>query len=292
MIMRVVEDDAVTGVFKPDQRLRHQYHRGEVATYRLCLLLGCDVEIPHSDEVRLLRDDFVTLLGAEPDSIEVIASRNRELRYVEDPFGLEWIHGVRKAWVPRFCRFPVEYVSVWEPWVDGSRDIADLVGDSPIAAFERIRGLHRANVDEVLSQLDDADVASLAHQLSDLHVLDYLTNNYDRYQPEQFLGMNLQFGAGRFISIDNGASFPESDAHSDTSVWYRVQRVRVFSRSTIEALRWMDVDAAYALLFDESAAESNDADRWAAFVERRERLLGYVDELIAERGEDAVLAFE
>jgi hypothetical protein len=291
VIMRIVQGDEVTGVFKPAQRLRHQYHRGEVATYRLCLLLGCDVEIPRSDEVRLLRDDFVTLLGDEPENIAAITVHNRELTYIDDPFGLEWIHGVRKAWVPSFCNFPIEYTTFWEPWVRGSTAVADLTGDSPVAAIEGLRGLPRANVDAVLGQLDDADVATLAHGLSDLHVLDYLANNYDRYQPENFLGMNLQFSGGHFVSIDNGATFPTADDHTDSSVWYRVQRVKVFSRETIESLRGMDTDLAYDLLFEPSDASEDDEARWDAFVARRERLLAFVDELIEDRGEDAVLVF-
>lgn len=289
IILRLNRGGETVAVFKPHQRLRHQSFRGELASYRLCQLLRCTFTIPVNREIWIEEDTFRELTGTGPRDSLQFGSR-RTLTFFEDANGDDRLYGVVKDWVPDFTRFPVEYTDVWRPLVqvgvteDSLRALSIRTALEPFAA--RPRGFYR----RILDRSDGMTAFELAQQLSELHVFDYLINNFDRYQPEWY-GMNAHWQQGGFVSIDNGASFFLSDEFGDGTTRRRVERIEVFSRSMIDALRWMDPDAAYAILFPPNPWFEDEPERFAQFWERRAWLLDRVDALVDAHGEDAVYVF-
>lgn len=59
----------------------------------------------------------------------------------------------------------------------------------------------------------------------------------------------------------------------------------------IDALRWMDDEAAFALMFPPSPWCEDEEERFDAFVERRALLLEHIDALVDQYGPDAVYLF-
>lgn len=290
LLLKLRDNDATFAAFKPRQDLRHQNYRGEIATYRLCAIMQCAVSIPDSHEVRFHEDDFYALLDEEPGTL-IQNQHGRTVEWTEDEFGMRWVVGVAKAWVPGFTTFPIEYDDVWLPYLQVGQSEERLRRLSVAEAVAGFAGRERASVGAIEERQENADAFDLAHQLSDLHVLDYLSNNFDRYQPEIYLGMNCQYDHGQIVSIDNGATFLTHEAHNDHRTRRQVERIELFSRSTVQAIRWMDRDSLYHLLFPPARYHPDEWQRFEDFWTRRERFLAHVDALIAEHGEDAVLIF-
>ena len=290
VIFKVRRGSETVGVFKPHQTVRHQSYRGEIAAYRLCALIHCTLTIPSSREARVRESDFRALTGLGPRDPTTFYARNSDVVFFTDDEGTRWLFGVVKDWVPDFCRFPIEYVDVWETLVRVGADPERLRGRSVRQVLAELDGRERGFYRRIVARAEDTSAYELARQLSELHVFDLLINNFDRYQPDWY-GMNAHWTDGRFVAIDNGASFHTTEEFNWRAVQRRIRPVQVFSRSMIDALRWMDDEAAFGLLFPPSPFHDDDDDRFACFVERREWLLAYVDGLVAEHGEDAVYLF-
>ncbi len=284
-------DDETIGAFKPMQTHLQSNYRAELAAYRLCTLIHCEFEVPRNREVRIRQEDFLTLYGL--DSLEHTtgyANHFDALVWYEEDGDL-WLHGTLKEWVPGFTGFPIEYTDVWEPllssWITRTR-LEEMSLAGAIRGFNgRERGQYRA----ILNRAEGTDAYELAHQISDLHVFDVLINNWDRYS-SVYYGVNCQWNHGEFVSIDNGASFQTRSWGHWSTTQGRLQRIRRFSRDTINAIRWMEPDLLYPILFPPSIHHDDERERFDAFLERREWLLEYVDGLIARYGEDEVFLFE
>lgn len=287
-------EDVTVGAFKPYQNRFQSNYRAEIAAYRLCELIHCAFEVPQNTEVRIAEDDFLDLYGLSSlRGNDGYAAGFGDLLWFEDAAGERWLHGTLKEWVPGFTQFPIEFTDVWEPLV------SDYINRERLEAMtfeDAVRGLanrDRGNRPGIVERAEDTTALGLAHQISNLHVFDYLLNNWDRYSGE-FWGVNCQWNHGHFVSIDNGASLQASSsgAHASGTTWNRLGRVHVFSRRTIEAIRALDPERTYALLFPERAEHPDERDRFKLFMERRTRLLNRIDSEIEARGIDDVLIFD
>lgn len=278
------------GAFKPWQTRYQSNYRAELAAYRLCALMHCGFQIPINREVRISEADFLRLYGIRSlNQATGYSAGFADLIWFADEDGTRWLHGTWKEWVPGFTGFPIEFTQYWSPLVARGMTrerLDEMTIQQAIAPFRGESG----NYGGISSRLDALTPVDFARQLSNLHVFDALINNWDRYSGI-FWGANCQFNNGRFVSIDNGAAFQSrlTGNHSDTATFQRLQNVQIFSRQTIAAIRWMDLDRTRALLLPPSANHPEEDQAWERFVARRERLLAYVDGLIESRGEDAVL---
>ncbi|MCB9521624.1 MAG: hypothetical protein H6698_04275 [Myxococcales bacterium] len=280
---RLDADGMTLAAFKPNQTRLQSNFRAEIAAYRLCALIFCRFEVPHNRELRISREAWYALSGADDAAAQRALDRQgRDLVWTTDAEGREWLHGTAKSWVLSFRLFGIERSAAWA-------DLVSLEGASDIDVDDRMRGLLSGRA---AGTLDGLSSDALARQLSNLHVFDYLLNNWDRYS-SRFPGVNCQWRDDHFVSIDNGAAFPLRRYQGVTSqrVARNLSRIEVFSRRTIDAIRWMDTDAMFGLLFRPSPAADAEKERYATFLLRRAALLAYVDGLIADHGEEAVLAF-
>ena len=288
-IFRVRDTEGtVVGVWKPHQSVRHQSYRGEVATYRLCAMLGCALEVPRSLAMWVAEEDFYALTGLAPDASTQIYSRWSEILWTEGPNG-RGVWGVYKDWVPAFSRFAIEYTDVWRPLLRIGVRATDLEAQRLQQALAPFATRERGFFGRLMEQANGATAFDLARQLSDLHVLDALINNFDRYQSD-WPGMNCHYRDGRILSLDNGASFTLPAEFNERVTMRRLTQVQLFSRSLVDALRWMPESAGALLLPDVEHFDDTRARR-EAFFARRDAVLAYIDGLVAEHGEAAVFVF-
>lgn len=278
-------DGETIAAFKPNQTRRQSNYRAEVAAFRLCPIIRCGFEVPFSFEVRVEQRDFMRLYGIRSlEGNTGYSAQFGDLIWTESD-GETYLYGVWKDWVPHFAQFPLEYDDVWDSWVDVDGDPSEL--DIPLdEALLPLRGREDGSYTEVIEEAGDATTREMARQLSNMMVFDFLINNWDRFSGAYF-GVNCQWAEGRFVSIDNGAGFMTREPDRPRSHLHQVSR---FSRSSIGEIRQLDPELLLPILFPNPT--DDEMERFEVFWQRRQELLDYVDELIEERGEDAVLFFD
>lgn len=293
LIFRVNQGGRTTAVFKPEQRLGLSDFRGEIASFRLCAAIECGLIIPEQDEVRISEADFLGATGlSTAEGAALHYGRDRTSLVWAGGSGGPWLYGVRKAWVPGFCTIPIEDHTRWVDLVQAGSTVERLRNVRMLDRFADLETGDPERWERLAPHLQGVDGAEFVEQLSNLHVFDVLTNNWDRYRLDN-PGANTHFRDGVFVSIDHGATFPTSEADRGMGeVTLRIQRIEVFSRRTIERVRAFDVEHLGPILFAESPRSHRDDERLQYLEQRRRWLLAYVDGLIAQHGEDAVLIFE
>ncbi len=245
--------------FKPDQTNMQSIPRKEVASYRINRMLGLSSVAP-------------AIPGAYPRE-DLIAAMTPEAREVMPRFQLEvpsttdgMVTGSVAWWIPEIVDAKVQGFGIDS--VDG------------IVLWKRY-----LTVGEVIPR----NVAHLMPQISEMVAFDFLINNFDRWS-----GSNAKASPDgkRLYFMDNALSFG-LDGNGQLKVRIYLKRSQKFSRRLYHALRALDRD-------DVTDAMMTDTGPWpslltdpeiAAMMKRRDRLIAYIDSLIAQHGEAAVLVF-
>ncbi|MEZ4461787.1 MAG: hypothetical protein R3E66_19120 [bacterium] len=289
--LKMKRGDQTVYAFKPAQAEWGDGWRAEVAAWRLCELVPCGFMVPWSRPSRISREDLDAMYPMDTEKQRTYAQRFPELTWVLEPgpdgIEREYLYGVLKTWVPHFADWPIEYTHLWEPWL-GVEEPPDL--DQPLGA--NIRGMMLYKNGEyyrnILREDDGTTTRSVARELSNVLVFDYLTNNWDRFSvQEPYFGVNNQFANGHFVSIDNGAAF---HIQVSSRVDARFEPVTRFSRTMIEGLRHLQPSWVNPILF----SDPNDLEkqRLEIFWQRRDAVLGRVTELVEQHGDKNVLYFD
>lgn len=290
--LKLRKDGENTHVFKPAQQEWGDGWRSEVAAWRFCQIVVCEFLVPQSQTARISRKDFERLYPAQTDHQREYQARFVDLNWVEEtgPNGPEeWLYGVLKVWVPTIVDFPVEVPDLWQPWLSAEADPTRLHNTlaEEIAPIKHLRD--GEVVRAILRQHNGAPVSSIARQLSNIFVFDYLTNNWDRWsEREEYFGVNNHFADGRMISLDNGAAF---HTLSSSRVDQRFDPVQRFSRSMVFSVRRLDPSWADPILFEDIGLEGTEEQRLKVFWARRTELLKRIDTLRSLHGDDQVLYF-
>lgn len=286
------EDEEIIGMIKPHSKLGQTYYRGEIAAYRLCEIMRCGFEVPRNLEVRFRLREFLRSYGvsALKNKSEGYARRFSDIIVFDGEDGEPWIHATFKDWVPGFTTFPVEHVDGWISLLNGYIPIDTLREMSLEEALRPMVGKERAYIPAMLERNEEGtDALDFARQLSNLHVFDYLMNNWDRYSTV-YWGVNCHWNHGQFVSIDNGASFQRRNEGASALSRARLHVIRRFSKSTVTAIRAMDRERTRVLLFPENEHHPGEEQRFNSFWERRADFLEWIDELIERRGEELILS--
>ena len=287
---RFRRNGATVAAFKPMQTRLQSNYRSELAAYRLCPLIHCRFDVPHNREIRVSRDDFLALNGVDsPADEHRFERRYADLVWFEDDAGTEWLHGTMKEWIPDFRLFGIEFRSVWRPLVQHGRTIrGDVTLEETMARL--FNTSNRTRLPSV-GDLGDLSWETLARQLSNIHVFDLMLNNWDRYS-RHYAGVNCQWHRDEFVSIDNGAAFPDSRTHGSPAnrVAYNFDQVEMFSESTVNAVEWMEPVALFPILFPRSEHHEEKAS-FAGLMQRRKMFLERIEELSGEYGREAVIAW-
>lgn len=277
------------GAFKPNQDLGQSMYRSEIAYFRLCQIIRCSFKVPYNEEVKIERGDFDGLYGrVDSPKQRGYAAKFTHLSWTRED-GEEMLHGTLKEWIPEFTNFGIERADSWRGFLQQSMSRSKL--DKPAhkwipylsdALGDRGKRFHK----RLIAYTEGLTLVDISRGISDLLVVDFLTNNWDRFSGDPNLyGANCHFVPGRFLALDNGASFPPWDTQR---VERRLRYTQRFNRKLIYALRRLEREPTYARLFPNP--RSDEEKRFDIFWARRTQLLEYVDGLIDTYGEDAVLS--
>jgi hypothetical protein len=251
---RVEFADGSRAAWKPTQTNTQTIPRKEIAAYRLNRLLGLNA-VPPAAPRAVSRDELFGHL--HPESLEAIPRIKAETIFDANGQTL----GTASYWIP-------------------------IIKDS---GFDKPEG--EKQVQAWLSQGEPIppEQESMARQVSDLIVFDFLTSNPDRYSGGN---MKMSPDGRQLFYMDNTMSFfvdPEGPP-KNREVLLRTQR---FSRSLYEALDRVTAPTLERALAQEAGApyEILTPAEIAGVVGRRVVVHQYIDALIAQFGARNVLMF-
>ena len=286
LVYRLIKDKKTFAAFKPKQVRKQSNDRSEIAAYRLCPLMRCRFDIPVNHPVWFTYRRFSGLYARIPSNPP---DELRELELVKVD-GVDRVVGTQKAWVQEYAFFPIEMENWWKPLFDASKETLQQAKAAKLLEAQWLQKHPNGTkiASDLKMHLGALTQYELALQLSNLLVFDFLVNNWDRYsEKKEFWGVNCQFSHGRFMSIDNGASFPQTPNPRPERHMHAIRR---FSRLTYEAIGALDHDRTLERLYPD--ATQQEKKRFETFWQQRERYLDYVKGLIAEYGESETLFFD
>lgn len=256
--LRIEFANGARAAFKPQQSAPQTVPRKEIAAYRVDRLLGIGAVPPAMPG----RFDAEELLAAIAESSEVFVPRLREEMRIKDGR----VSGELSWWIPIIRKAKVNGYEI--DTTDG------------IVTWKRYL--------TVGNKMPPKEINLLA-QISSMVLFDFIINNPDRWS-----GANARVSKDdRFLYfMDNTMSFgPDDDGHRKARIYF--QRSQKFSRALVDALRDLDEDSLRAVLsWDRGPFSYLLSNREIkSFLERRDYALEYIDELIAEHGESAILVF-
>jgi hypothetical protein len=247
----------IDAAYKPETRTHPRGWAHEIAAYRLAVLLGMD-QVPPA-RVRVIergqmRRHIAPDWEGNPDSLLAPLSFNANVP------GSTTVRGAAISWVPNLERGTLdqpEGLARWGAW---------LTPGTALSPEQRI----------------------LARDLASMCVFDALIGNGDRLS-----GGNLRTatnGMQRVIIRDHNLAFPVRWGESQRGrILEELQRTRRFPRSLVEALRRLDAASLARASHDEIVGDLLDDTQREAVLERRAMILSYVEALIEEHGEPAVI---
>jgi hypothetical protein len=258
--LRLDFENGARAAFKPEQIHAHSNPRREIAAYRVDRLLGLG-RVPPAIARRFPVEQ---LMGAlDPSMRGLLTARLKEEAVARDG----GIAGEVSWWVPvitdaQIRGFPIDVTDGIVTW----------------------RRLLRAG-----AKIPDKELA-LVRQISDMVVFDFLLDNIDRWS-----GSNTKASPdGKTLYyMDNTMSFSGNrEGHSRSHLY--LERVQTFSKQLIERVRRLDRAQLESVLAPEKDSPLPfllTRSEIGALLARRDVLLRYVDDLIAQHGEETVLGF-
>jgi hypothetical protein len=273
---RVTFEDGSRGYFKPDQRFSGASDRAEVASYHVDRLLELG-RVPTTTMREIPLSRLAPLLASDRRASEVIVQPDGTVRgslssWVEDPLvPLELGVGF-EAW------FRVEPAPYLTPFQRARVFIAQAAGTEPIVPPVGEEG-------RALPLAGEPDRDDRGAELSDLILFDHLVHNIDRWGGG-FTNVRTRGRGGPLVFLDQGGAFGPG-VQRIGFMDRRLAAVQCFRRSTVEAIRALDLEALRERLLDEGVGELLDARRLAGLEDRRRAILAHVDQRLALQGESA-----
>jgi hypothetical protein len=245
--------------FKPEQTFPQSDPRREIAAYRIDRLLG----IGHVSPSKAIAIPYKQLVdAAEPGTQSYVIERLNDA-IVRDGI----VYGEIQWWIPEIKLAAFGKARVDEP-----------EGKTLWREYLKIG----AKIPE--------EHKPLCAQLSALIVYDVLIDNADRWS-----GANTVMSpdASILFFLDNTMSFSiHKFGHEIPNTALR--RIQVFPRGLIARLRGLSYEAIEHVLDtggDKRLGKLLTTEAMHAIIARRDNIISYVDQLIEEHGEEAVLAF-
>jgi hypothetical protein len=251
---RVDFADGSRAAFKPAQTNLQTIPRKEVAAYRLNRLLGLNA-VPPAAPRTISRDDLLARL--HPESLPALPRIRAETIF--DLTGKT--AGVAMYWIPE----------VRDSGLDTRLGLAQsrqwLSLGIPLPPGRR----------------------SMAAQVSNLIVFDFLTSNPDRYSGGN---MKMSRDGERLYFMDNTLAF-FLDTNGNAHTRPALMRTQRFSRGLYQALERITMPELERIFSEDRASpyEILTSSEIRAVVARRDAVRRHIDLLAAAHGEKAVLAF-
>jgi Golgi casein kinase, C-terminal, Fam20 len=270
--------------FKPEQTFSAANWFGEVAAYHLDRMLGLG-RVPLVVSREFAWSELVEAAGKDQRKAELIMNdgklRGAFVAWVTGdlmPLRQEpgWERWVRVRFWPSTAVTPFQRPAVWKRQLDLSRKM----GDSWRTKEERFR---RRNL------RPEPDRADRPAELSDLIVFDYLTRNLDRWGGDN-ANVLVRGKKGPLVFLDNGAGFEPGEPRPSL-MEARLHTLQRFRRSTIAAVRALDMERFKQRLAQEPVQPVLGNSQIEALAARRKGLLDWIAELEKIHGE-AIWAWE
>ena len=270
--------------FKPEQTFSAANWFGEVASFHLDRMLGLG-RVPCVVSREFAWADLVEAAGKDARKAELIMHEGMlrgafvawvtgELQPLKQDLG--WERWVRVRYWPSTAVTPFQRPAVWKKQLDLSRK----QGDNWRTKEDRFR---RRNLHP------EPDRDDRPGELSDLIVFDYLTRNLDRWGGDN-ANVLVRGKAGPLVFLDNGAGFEPGDARPSL-MEARLHALQRFRRSTIAAVRGLDMERYKQRLAQEKVQPVLGANQLDGLAQRRKGLLDWVSEMEKVHGE-AIWAWE
>jgi hypothetical protein len=275
LAFQITLEDGTRGYFKPKQSFSAAHWYSEVAAYYLDRELGLG-RVPPTTGRRFNWSALKKAAGGD--------DRVSELRIAADGT----IKGAFIWWIPH----PLKRLRMgrkWERWVRVQRTLPITPYQRPVdyrADLNRRPGIREAT-DPSRSLAREPDTEERPAELSDLILFDYLTQNVDRWGGG-FTNVRTRGPGGPLIYLDNGAGFWLGEQRLGL-MEARLKALQRFRRSTIEAIRALDVGALEKRMQADPLSPVLNEKQLDGLRQRRQAVLDHVDRLIARFGEAAVL---
>lgn len=270
-------EDGTEGYFKPKQRFSAAHWYSEVAAYYLDRELGLGRVSPttgRSIPWRTLRK----AAGNDPRIEELQPERDGNLK------------GAFIWWIPERLE-RLKMGRRWERWVRIQKSLPITPYQRPVDYRADLNGRPgvREATDPARPLAGKPPDPRRPAELSDLIVFDYLTQNVDRWGGD-FTNVRIRGKNGPLIYLDNGAGFWLGNQRLGL-MEARLKALQRFRRSTVEAVRGLDVDAFAARLASDPLGPVLNEKQLNGLRERKAAVLRHVDEMVTRFGEQEVLAW-
>jgi hypothetical protein len=260
LTMRVDLANGARGAFKPEQTWWHSAHpRRDVAAYRIDRLLG----IGHVPPVIGRAFPVAAVVASFEPGRQALAARRVKEEGIARPTGE--LAGSLSWWIP----------DLGSAKLGGHR----LETEEGTAIWQRLLAAGAV--------IPDAD-RELVTQISTLILFDFVIDNIDRWNGR----IRIAPGGHDIFFMDNTMSFGlDADGHLRSRA--ALARVQKFSRRLVARLRaFTEAELRAALAPDEATFPALlTEEELRAVLGRRDAALAYIDRLVAEHGEAAVLVF-
>ncbi len=269
--------DGTVGYFKPKQSFSAAHWYSEVAAYYLDRELGLG-RVPPTTGRRLNWAELERAAGGD--------RRVDELQIDKDGT----IEGAFVWWIPD----PLVRLKLgrkWEKWVRVQKTLPITPYQRPVDYRSDLNG--RPGVREATNPsrplATSPDTEDRKAELSDMIVFDYLIQNVDRWGGN-FTNVRTRGKGGPLIYLDNGAGFWLGEQRLGL-MEARLRALQRFRRSTVEAVRKLDVERLARRLATDPLAPVLNERQLEGLKSRRRALLAHVDEMIRRFGEEEALAW-
>lgn len=275
LAFKIELSDGTIGYFKPEQSFSAAHWYSELAAYYLDRQLGLGRVPPTTGRV---------LPWSE---LKAAAAGDRRVPELEIGKGGA-TRGAFIWWIPERLE-RLRLGRNWERWVRIDPELPITPYQRPKdyrADLNRRPGVREAT-DPSRPEASEPDTADRAAELSDMILFDYLTQNVDRWGGD-FTNVRTRTRTGPLVFLDNGAGFWLGQQQLGL-MEARLQALQRFRRSTVEAVRELDVDRFAAALSKDPLAPVLNRKQLDGLRARRQAVLDHVERLTAQHGESQVL---
>jgi hypothetical protein len=279
--LKLVKDGAPAFAFKASQAGWEDGWRVDVASWRLCELIGCGFVVPRNRAAKIEEGAFKEMAKGAP------AGLVRELRWVsekgEDGKRRRVLYGALEDWPSEGVSYPIVRTEGWRDWVDVDKDLKLL--DAAFA--DSLSGFSTPSRPELKGEADGVGVRAVGSAMAGVISFDFLTNNWERFVgTKTHVGPGIQLIDGEVVVFDHGTAFAP---RASTRVEDRFGWISRFNGGTVAALRVLEKKTVDATLFPD--ASSAERARLRVFWGQRGKFLRRVDGLIKRYDAARVMPF-
>ena len=276
-VLTILEGDKEAWSFKPVQPGYPLVaaHR-DVAASRLCQAVQCEILVPMTRLARLDEARFKALGGTGAQADVLPWTRDK---------GGRFLVGSAKAWVPQGVSWPIEFSTLWRPWLAPYEPVSKL--SEPLSESLEPLKSKNAPLYGAIVATPGLSTARLAQQVSAMMIFDYLTNNMNRFRERPvFQGTDNQLLGTQLVSLDHATTF---QTRLSSRVAGRFAWAGRYDKELIDRIKTVDREALDQALFGRGS-ELGEVEK-KAFWSRHADLVSDIEAQVKRYGAQDVYPF-